>query len=175
MPGDFAAFTREPLRITVAGTQLWVPYRPAGAWAAALNQIHILAALLATQEQREVLGDLVLSHPQAVDDLKRESRRILGDASGRKWWEAARLLGASSGTEVLGRLVLAGVDPWNRSLGEWCAATYALCVKGQDDKGRLKFDFSLSIPPAAFEDEWDDDGDDPDAIMASLAGLTGNG
>lgn len=173
MPGDFAAFHRDPMAITVAGSRFWIPYRTAGAWAVALNQLHILAAMLADDADRERIGDLVLEYPQAVDDLRRESCRILGEASGRKWWEAARLLSTSSGTEVLGRLILSGVDPWNRSLGEWCAATYALCVKGQDDKGRLKFDFSLGIPPAEFEDEWDDGADDPAAIMASLAEMTG--
>jgi len=175
MPSDFAAFLREPLSITVAGVRFRIPYRPAGAWAIGLHRLNVLAALLADDADRERIGDLVLEYPQAVDDLRRESCRILGESAGRKWWEAARLLSASAGPEVLGRLVLSGVDPWSRSLGEWCAATYALCVKGHDEKGRLKFDFSLGIPPAEFEDEWDDGADDPAAIMASLAEMTGKG
>lgn len=173
MPSDFAVFLRQPLTITVAGTRFRVPYRPAGDWAAALNRIHLLAALLAEERDRESITDLVLDHPQAVDDLRRESLRILSEATGRKWWEAARLLSTSAQSEVLGRLVLSGVDPWGRSIGEWCAATYALCAKGQDEKGRLRLDFSLSIPPAEFEDEWDDGDVDPNAVMASLAGLNG--
>jgi hypothetical protein len=139
---------------------------------AAMTRLDALAGVLAPLEARDLLADLLMEDPRAYSELRSESLRILGEAGGRKWWEVGRLLSTSASPEVLGRLVLAGVDPWNRSVGEWCAATYALCVKGRDEKGRLKFDFSLSIPPQEFEDEWDD-GDDPAAVMAGLAGLTG--
>ena len=82
-------------------------------------------------------------------------------------------MSTSAGPDVLGRLVLANVDPWARSLGEWCAATYALCVKGCDEKGRMRFDFSLSVPPPGYEDEWDDGGDDPEAVQAAVAKMMG--
>lgn len=173
MRSEFAPLLREPLAITVAGTRLLIPYRPAAMWAAGLDRLNFLAGVLADEKGREVLADLVLEYPQAVDELRRESFWILGESAGRKWWEVARLLTTSAQSEVLGRLVLAGVDPWSRSVGEWCAATYALCVKGQDEKGRLRFDFSLSIPPPEFEDEWDDGDVDPAAVMAGLAGLNG--
>lgn len=173
MPSDFAPLSRKPLTITVAGTDVLIPYRAAALWVEAQSEMHRLplAASLADEEGREVITDLLITHPRAEGDLKRESLRILGDAAGRKWWEAGRLLSTSVSAEVLGRLVLSGVDPWTRSLGEWCAATYALCVKGQDEKGRLRFDFSLSVPPPGHEEEWDDDGDDPAAIAAAVAKL----
>ena len=57
--------------------------------------------------------------------------------------------------------------------GEWCAATYALCTKGQDEKGRIRFDFHLSLPPPGYHDEWDDEGDDPAAIMQAVQAMTG--
>jgi hypothetical protein len=173
MASDFAVFARAPLTITVAGTTVSVPYRPAAEWAQALDRLSALAALLADPQEREVLVDLVVDDPQAVADLRTESLRILGEATGRKWWEAGRLMATSTSTEVLGRLVLAGVDAHTRSVGEWCAAVYALCVKGQDEKGRLKFDFSLSIPPPGYEDEWDDDGYDVGAAADSVKALMG--
>lgn len=173
MPSDFAVFLREPLTVTVAGSQVSIPYRPAAVWAKALDLLHILPALLCEQEARDELADLLMDYPQAVDDLKREALRILGEQGGRAWWEVARLLKTSAAPEVLGRLVLSGADPWTRSLGEWTAATYALCVKGHDEKGRLKFDFSLSIPPAGYEDEWDDGDVDPAAAMSAVQGLMG--
>jgi len=146
-----------------------VPFRPAAVWAAGLERIDRLAAHLADDVGRDAIVDLVMDCPQGVDDVRRESLRILTEAAGRPWWEAGRLLSTSVAPDVLGRLVLAGVDPWQRSVGEWCAATYALCVKGQDEKGRLRFDFSLSVPPPGYEDEWDDGGDDPEAVQAQLA------
>lgn len=172
MPNEFLPLSRDPVAITVSGVRLLLPYRPAAAWAQATGRIEALAAGLATQEQREVLAGLLIERPSAVTELRAESLRILGDATGRAWWEGARLLATSAAPDVLGRLVLAGVDAHARSVGEWCAAVYALCTKNADEKGRLRFDFSLSIPPAGYEDEWDD-GDDPAEVMASLGKLTG--
>jgi hypothetical protein len=172
MPSDYLPLSRDPVPVTVAGVLLPLPYRPAAVWARALDRPESLAATLAAPEQRETLADLILERPGAMEDLRRESLRILGEATGRPWWESARLLNTSVAPEILGRLVLAGVDAHARSVGEWCAAVYALCVKHADEKGRLRFDFSLSIPPAGYEDEWDD-GDDPAAIMASLGKLNG--
>lgn len=172
MPSDFAALLRDPVTVTVAGTRILLPHQPAAVWAKGLERVGQLAASLAVPEDRERIAELILDHPEAVADLRSESLRILGEMSGRKWWEAGRLISTSVSPEVLGRLVLAGVDPWGRSVGEWCAAVYALCVKGQDEKGRIRFDFSLSIPPPDHEDEWDD-GEDPEAVAAALAQMTG--
>lgn len=174
MPSDFAPILREPVTVTVAGTRISLPYQPAAVWAKGLERLSFLAAVLAGPDDRERIADLLIEHPHAVAELRAESLRILGEAAGRRWWEAGRLLSTSVQPEVLGRLVLANVDPWQRSVGEWCAAVYALCVKGQDEKGRIRFDFSLSIPPADHEDEWDDGGGlDPAAAMAAVAQLTG--
>lgn len=173
MPSDYASLARAPLHVVVAGQRILIPYRPAGAWAVAMDHPGWLAAMLADDDGRERIADLLLEDARAGADVRAESLRILAEASGRKWWEAGRLLATSATPEVLGRLVLAGADPWTRSLGEWCAAVYALCVKGQDEKGRVKFDFQLSMPPRGHEDEWDDDGEDPLATMAAVQGLIG--
>lgn len=172
MPNEFLPLSRDPVAVTVGGVRFLLPYRPAAAWAQAAGRAEHLAALLATQEQREVLAGLLIECPAATAELRSESLRILGEATGRKWWEGGRLLATSVAPEVLGSLVLAGVDAHARSVGEWCAAVYALCTKNADEKGRLRFDFSLSIPPAGYEDEWDD-GDDPAAVMASVSKLNG--
>lgn len=169
MPGEFAPLSRSPLTVRVAGHRYELPWRPAAEWAAATGRLTVLAATLMTSEDRDELADVVMDCPQAVDDLREESLRILAEAGGRAWWEVARLLATSTSPEVLGRLVLAGASAWDRSVGEWCAAVYALCVKGQDEKGRIKFDFTLSIPPAGYENQWDDGGSsDPMEFLASM-------
>lgn len=172
MRDEFTPLSRDPLTVTVAGTRFEIPYRPAAVWAAHLSRLYVLAGRMADPEERERMADLLIEYPQAVDELKRESLRILAKEGGRPWWEVARLINTSTDPEILGRMVLAGVDSWNRSVGEWCSAAYALCVKGQDEKGRLRFDFSLSIPPPEFDDEWDD-GEDPAAVQAQLAQMLG--
>lgn len=162
---------RSPSRVRVAGETFHLPYRPAAEWVSALERPSVLAALLAEAEDRDRMADLVAAPGTwAVEDLRRESLRILAEATGRTWWEAGRLVSTSVDPETLGRLVLAGVDPWRRSIGEWCAATYALRLKGADEKYRLRFDFFLSVPPPGEEDEWDD-GLDPVAAAEAVAAM----
>lgn len=168
MPNEYAALSRDPVAVTVAGTRILLPYRPAAVWIQGMGHVGRLVTVLADDPARETFTDLVLDHPGAVADMRDESLRILAEYGGRKWWEVARLLNTSMDQETLGRLVMAGADPWSRSVGEWVAAVYALCLKGQDEKGRLRFEFRLSIPPAGYEDEWDDVGDDPAVAAAQV-------
>lgn len=173
MTSDRTLISRAPVAITVAGTRILLPYRPAADWAVVIESVSALAGTLAEPADRERLADLLMEHPDAATDMRAESLRILAEQSGWKWWEAGRLIATSLGREILGRLTLAGLDPHQRSLGEWCAATYALCTKGQDEKGRIRFDFHLSLPPPGYHDEWDDEGDDPAAIMQAVQAMTG--
>lgn len=173
MPGERPLTSREPLTVTVAGTSVRIPHRPAGLWIQHLDRLNTLAALLADPEDRDRLAGALMQAPAAVAELRAESLRILAAATGRKWYTAGRLLATSTDPEILGRLVLAGVDPWARSVGEWTAATYALLAKGQDEKGRMKLDFSLALPPPGWEDEWDDEQDDPAAIAAAVQTMQG--
>lgn len=150
-----------------------LPWRPAAEWVSHLDHLHVLAARLADQEGRNTLARTIARNPAAAEELKDESLRILTEATGRKWWESGRLLATSADTEVLGRLVLAGVDPWQRSAGEWAAAVYALCLKDQDQKGRDKFEFTLSLPPPGYEEQWDDGLPDLDELAAQYAQALG--
>lgn len=173
MPDGSELLARTPVTVVLAGRRFPVPYRPAAEWLLNLKHLPGLASRLADGPVRDLMVDTVMRRAGAASDLRAESLRILADATGRKWWEAGRLMSTSLGPELLGRLLLAGVDPWQRSVGEWCAATYALCVKGREEKERLKFDFSLSVPPVGHEDEWDDEGDDEAKIMATVRALGG--
>lgn len=173
MASEFAALLREPTTVTVAGVRVSLPYRPAAVWASGLDRLHVLASLLADPADRDKLAEAVLSSPDAMDQLKDESLRVLGEQGQRPWWEVGRLLRSSASGEILGRLVLAGVDPWQRSVGEWTAAVYAIFVKDQDEKGRAKFDFTLSLPPPGYEDQWDDGIDDIDALASQYARALG--
>lgn len=168
-----ALFSRRPLPVTVAGVTVMLPWRPAAEWVSHLDHLHVLAARLADPEGRDALARAVTNKTGAAKELKAESLRILGEVTGRKWWESGRLLASSADTEILGRLVLSGVDPWQRSAGEWAAAVYALCLKDQDQKGRDKFTFTLSLPPPGYEEEWDDGLPDLDDLEAQYARALG--
>ena len=159
MPSDLSLLARRPVAVTVGGRKFSLPYRSAAEWASALESLEFLVTSLADDEVRAAIVDMHIARTPVREDLKNEALRILEQEGGRKWWEVGRLLSTSVSTEVLGHLVLSGVDPWNRSVGEWCAAVYALCLKNQDERGRMKFEFSLSLPPRGYEAECDDGND----------------
>lgn len=173
MPSEASLLSHRPMSAVVAGARIPLPWRPAAVWCEGVGHIGTLLSELADPDVRDILADLITDHPQAVDELRRESFRLLEEATGRRWWESARLLATAASPQVLGRLVLAGVDPWSRTVGEYVAATYSLCIKGSDEKSRMRFELSLSMPPAGYEDAWDDDGDDAEATMAAVSAMMG--
>ena len=160
--------SRDPVLVTLAGRDFLLPYRPAAGWVEPSRRVVALVPLMAERDDRDAMVDLLMDQPGTRADMISEGRRILSQATGRRWYEAQKLINTSMQPEALGRLVLAGVDPWQRSIGEWCAALYALYVKGADKKERTKLDFSLALPPPGAEDEWDDDGSDAEATMAAF-------
>ena len=170
---DYPLISRRPLRVTVGGRDLLLPYAPAAEWISATRRLSVLVSQLATPEDREALVDLVMDSPGGAEDLIQEGKRILRHTTGRPWYEAQKLINTSMSAETLGRLRLAGVDPWECSVGEWCACVYALYVKGADTKERTKLDFSLALPPPGAEDEWDDGGSDPEATMSAVQAMMG--
>jgi len=122
---------------------------------------------------RTQIGRMIVDGTVGTDNVVRAAHEVLEAVTGRRWWEGHRLLGMSVQPEALGHLTLAGVDPWQRSAYEWCAATYALYTQHADEKGRLRFDFQLAIPPRGYEDAWGEDGDDPEAVEKAMAGWMG--
>lgn len=168
----YRVFRRDPVRIRIADTTLTIPHRPAADWIAAMEHPAHLAAALCDDASRDTLADLLIEDPRARVQVREESLRLLAEATGRKWWSTGKLIATSVEPEMLGRLRLSGLDPFTCTIYEWCSAVYALLVKGGDLKHRTKTDFSLSIPPPGYEDEWDDgEGDDPEAIGSAVAAM----
>lgn len=170
---EFLALSRSPVPVTLCGETFYLPWRPAAEWAMVMDRYTMMAVLLAEQRDRDRIAELMLEQAGGWAEIEAESYRLIAEQTGRRWWEGLRLISTSNSTEGLGHLTLAGVDPWKVSLGQWCAATYALYTKNLDRQGRLRFDFSLSIPPEGFEDEWDDGSDDVEEIAAAVAGMMG--
>lgn len=173
MRSDLASIARRPVKVTIGGREFQLPYRPAAEWVTGLDRLEFLVTHLADQDTRDAIVDMRLEDARVRDELKAESLRILEEQGGRAWWEVGRLLATSVGdTETLGQLVLAGADPWQRSVAEWAAAVYALCMKGQDTKGRMRFEVTLAMPPPGYEDKWDD-GNDVAALSQAYARALG--
>jgi len=164
---------RDPFTVTVAGRAFRVPYKSAAEWLVMLDDapLEILAQRVLGEDSDFLLllVDGKVSAAQAHD----AGPEILRLASGYdRWWQAYNLALASTQGNVLGRMLLKGVDPSAVSLGQWCTALYALATQGAKEADQAKFDFQLDIPPPGFDpgDTWDD-GYDPVAASASMPGM----
>lgn len=164
--------SRGPVPMEVGDRTLLLAWRPAAEWTTVQSEMDVLHFFGA--EDRSLLGRMILDGTIRSDNVVHLAHQVLEAVTGRRWWEGHRLLLMSVQPEALGHLTLAGVDPWQRSAYEWCAATYALYTQHADEKGRLSFDFQLSIPPRGYEDDWGvGEGDEPAAVEKTLAGWMG--
>ncbi|WP_326811625.1 hypothetical protein [Streptomyces scopuliridis] len=169
MTDPYAAISRTPVAITVAGHPVTIPYRPAADWLTALadSRPSLTLMRLADEPSRTWLIDQLAAGTLPLETAVQGSYDTLAAVGGRAWWETYRLGVLSTDTITLGHLVLAGVDPAARTLGEWCAAVYTLLTRNAKEQDVFKFDAQLAAPPPGFEDEWDDDQDF--AAMAEAA------
>lgn len=172
MRRDLSPLARGPVPIEIGSRAFDLAWRPAAEWTTVQSEMDVVQFL--AEEDRVAVGRMVMDGVVRFDNVVRAVHGVLEIVTGRRWWEGHRLLGWSVQPDVLGHLTLAGVDPWQRSAYEWCAATYTLYTKNADEKERLKFDFQLSLPPKGYEDDWGNDGgDDPEAVQKALTGWMG--
>ncbi|MFJ9029818.1 hypothetical protein ACIRQP_15045 [Streptomyces sp. NPDC102274] len=174
MPDPYAAISRSPATVTVAGHLVTIPHRPAGAWLAALADARPSLALMRVADgpSRAWLIGQLAAGDLPWDIAAQGSYDALTAAGGRPWWETHRLLSLSVEPSTLGHLVLAGLDPWARSTGEWTAAVYTLLTRHAKPEEVFKFDSQLGAPPPGFEDHWDDD-TDFEAMAAAARNMPG--
>lgn len=160
--------------VPLSNRTVQVPYRSAEAWISALRESGPGTVLLSLVRQTaseslfEAMVDGKLDHRKVAE----ASYTLIECATGRKWWEAVRLLEASIRPDVLGRTVLAGMDPWSLTPGQWCAGVYAIFTEGLDKNALFKFEAMLGDPPAGVEDD-DWATEDFDAMVAAARSMPG--
>lgn len=167
--------SHDAITVHVRGAAVIVPYTPAARWSAAVTGAQGPGGALmrlASPEARDTLTDGLLYGNTTAQDLFTASYEAIRQATGRSWWEAARLLGLGSDARTLGPMVLAGVDPWSLTAGQWCAAIYTLYTQNQKPDDVFKFDVAIGAAPAGVEDEWgDDDYEAAVKVARSLPGM----
>lgn len=172
MKGDLSPLARGPVPVVIGGQVFNLAWRPAAEWTTVHVEMDVIRFL--PEEDRSTIGRMLVDGTVTPDNVVHAVHSVLETVTGRRWWEGQRLLLMSIQPDTLGHLTLAGVDPWQRSAYEWCAATYALYTRNADEKERMRFDFQLSLPPKGYEDAWGDSGgDDPEAVEQALAGWIG--
>lgn len=163
-------FAREPVRVTIARERVLLPYHPAATWIAAVashsGPSGALIPLL-PENMRPVIvtlmarGSITAEHTAtAFYDALRTA--IPGHPNNpMAWWESYRLLNLSTDPAAAGRMLLAGVDPWEQAPAAWCYALYELMTKGLEAKDKFRFDAELKTPPVGVDDDdWGDMGFD---------------
>lgn len=168
-----ALLSREPRYLSIAGANVIIPFAPAALWLPQLSYPYYVAQAMTDDAGREAIEEVLIEVPGAEDALKWQSLQLLRDVTGRdRWWEGTRLAATGADPDFMGHLVLAGVDPWNRTLGEWCAAVYTVATRRADALELEKFRMRLAFPPAGHEDEWETEAEAA-AMMAAMADVPG--
>ena len=149
------SISAQPIPLEVGPLSVTVPALTAAAWLAAISSGRasgVIPGLLPPEERAAVVRAMSVREV-TVADVQTATRTAIAEATGRPWWEAVKLVGAADDGkgEVLGHLLLGGLDPARVTLGGWCAATYALCVRNLDKDARLKFDVDLAMIPAGVD------------------------
>lgn len=176
-------FAREPLRVTIASDRVTLPYTPAAGWIGAIcgsaTTAGALLPLLADADRGRVITRLARGTLTA-DTVAAALYEALRTAvpghpdDPMPWWETYRLLVLSTKPSPAGRMLLAGLDPWQQSVAAWCYALYELMTQGASDKERFRFDAQLKTPPPEADD--DDFGDmDFDQMVAAARSTPGMG
>ena len=98
---------------------------------------------------------------------------LLGQATPYKWWKSVRLMSLSCRDYIAGHLTLAGLDPRDLTVAQWCASVYTLITRNADDKTKFKTDVVFDDPPpGVVDDDWMSP-DDFNAMVAAARAMPG--
>ena len=152
-----AAFRSTPYRITVRGIDFRFPVWTAAQWleVTADGQWPVTVCASMDAESHDRFLDAVEAGTLTVHDITRVARAAEAASAGRSWWEAERLIASlyEDGGNLLGRLIMAGVDPSRITLAALCSALWSELIKGGDATHRMKVESQLVVPPADADDE----------------------
>lgn len=137
-----------------------IPELPASVWIVAIADPAggaIVPGLLEPEDQRLVWRDMAMGrlHPDEVSDAW---RAVVTAATGRPWWEAARLVLSATAADnwmaVHGKLVQRGVDLDKYSIGGFCNVVHRMALEAcKDDTERAQFEFELTTAPPGVDPE----------------------
>lgn len=175
MHDPLAALRPADIEVELGGWLYVITARPAADWMVALMKgpAAIVPGMLASDDRAELLRDFLRGRV-TQEEMSEAAHDVLEAASGRRWWEAERLVVSAmqgdSWPVVHGELVLRGVDLEKISLGALWNALYSLVIQNTEEAKRPKIEFEISKPPPGVSaDELYDPEDAEDSFMAALA------
>lgn len=131
-----------------------IPPEPAAIWIKAMvdpDGAAIVPGLLEPADQRLVYRDFVMGRIERAE-FSAGWRLAVGLATGRPWWEAARLALSATHSDnwpvVHGKLMQRGVDLEKVSIGGFCNIVHVMALEAcKDASERSQFLFDLQTPP----------------------------
>lgn len=144
-----AALRVWPVTVDLGGTTYRIAPYPAIRWIVPIvddDWFAIVPGMLdpADRSVDDALDAGTIGHADCI----RAARDAVGVASGMPWWSAVKLIRSVMVTpDVLGEMVLRGVDAQVVSLGAFTQATYRLFTQETDKKQRAKIDQEISAAP----------------------------
>lgn len=141
-----------PVTVQMAGAYFTIPALSASHWIMAVTSQTLETAVLPgllDEEPAEYLLDLLQSGQITGKQLNHASYKAVTQAAGRDWWAAVRLTGtmAAGDGQIMGEMILRGVNPSALTYDHWLSAVYALLTRNKDEKELFKFNASLFLPP----------------------------
>lgn len=177
MSASASPFACEPQRVTIADERVIVLYAPAADWIGAIcgstTTAGALLPLLIRPDRDRVVTRLARG-TLAADVVAGAFYEALSTAVPElAWWESYRLLALSAQPGPAGRMLLAGLDPWQLPPAAWCYAVYELMTQHAGERDRFRFDAQLKTPPAGVTDDFGDM--DFDQMVAAARSTPGMG
>lgn len=150
-----ASTSPQPVRVEAAGRAYTIPSLPAADWILAIADDEPITAvfpgLLGKDDYQRVV-DLLSDGKLDTLELRRPAFEAVSAASGFRWWEAWNLVGmCTHDARIIGELTLRGIDPSAMPFSRWCAALYALNLRGLDEKEQQKWIAKFTFPPPLAE------------------------
>lgn len=157
-----ASLTTWPVEFFLAGQEYVIPARPAADWLIALlddyGSFTQVIEMLDVEEKAQI-EQAVIDGKVEDGELEQIFRDAVEAASGRSWWVVINYLNLLQGawSRFHGRILMAGLNPEEVSLGAYLDAAHFSFIDGKDESGVQRINNFLETPPPGVKVELDDE------------------
>lgn len=167
-------YAREAYTVRLGDLDIRAPWSAADRWITCVtaSPLAILAGLAESPEDLIVVERLI-DGVLTLEEVSAAAYKLLEQAVPYRWWKTVRLLSLSTRDDIAGHLTLAGLDPRDLTVAQWCAAVYVLVTRNADTKEKFKTDAEFDAPPpGVVDDQWISD-DEFNAMVESARAMPG--
>ncbi len=139
------------VEVDIGGGIYRIPPLPAADWLAAISASFTRVVPGMLEGDIEDLLDRVAYGDIPYSELRDAGRDTITQATGMKWWAAARLVYYldSHWSTIGGAVLMRGIDPSTRSIGAVLTCTYRVLLENcKNEQERVKLDHELERPPS---------------------------